>query len=299
MAGLSGRPVLCTETMNVLEQQIPLTRHGLDGKCWGLDIFPKYSEERARQASRWSHLPEAGGPVPKTKPRHDPLCVGAGVATLETNCHVCPVHHKPICWGCFENGLKLKECCKAHHNESDGAPVKMCREHRMTKCGTCRSVKKCCGYRHHTCKDHEQPTCESCLKNFPLEERRPWQCCKRGHHDGLPVGSVTTTLAMHSPCRGDVITQWRCVTAPAKLASGPSVSVPVQRRPSGNKLKRRVHGCDVAVSTSSASSRGSASSQTDAGSAEESLVKGSSAEHSEGAPLTRQPQKHADVRARR
>ncbi len=188
------------ETMKVLEDQLPLTRHGFNHECWGHDIFPAYHAERNQRALQWPVGVERQ--QPQTRER-DPLRIPEGTEPAPNGKHVCGPHQKTICGKCAASKSTLAECCDQHHHEGDGLAIRFCTQHRMTRCSNCSTLVKCCGYGHHVCLRHSKPTCASCLSLPDLKSRRPGRCCLRGHHEGEPIDHRTARVVRRKKKRAD------------------------------------------------------------------------------------------------
>ena len=154
--------------MRVLEDQLPRSRHGFNGECWGYDIFPKYSTDREKRAEKWPGA-EARH-VHKQLAVHDPTQVGPETVQAPKGKHVCAQHQKVKCDNCEKAKSSVKQCCEAHHKADSKLPTRYCEQHRMTKCGTCLDLYRCCGYGHHVCLSHSLKTCTLCLKLANIKE---------------------------------------------------------------------------------------------------------------------------------
>ncbi|KAJ9449774.1 hypothetical protein DIPPA_32221 [Diplonema papillatum] len=200
LTGYEMRPIFRggEETMGILETQLKASRHAFTGEAWGMDLFPTYGRERAERAARWAAFDDA---TEKKKGKKsavvggDPWLVPEGILRHEKwGERVCPGHQKVKCDVCKRRGKSVAWCCQAHHREGDGLAVKMCAEHRMTQCATCKTTAECCRNHHHRCLDHGMPTCDGCKKHADLRSRRPGHCCRKGHHRAAVArGEETTT----------------------------------------------------------------------------------------------------------
>ncbi|KAJ9458820.1 hypothetical protein DIPPA_04146 [Diplonema papillatum] len=181
----------------ILETQLKASRHAFTGEAWGMDLFPTYGRERAERAARWAAFDDA---TEKRKGKKsavvggDPWLVPEGIPRHEKwGERVCPGHQKVKCDVCKRRGKSVAWCCQAHHREGDGLAVKMCAEHRMTQCATCKTTAECCRNHHHRCLDHGMPTCDGCKKHADLRSRRPGHCCRKGHHRAAVARGEETT----------------------------------------------------------------------------------------------------------
>ncbi|KAJ9436815.1 Retrovirus-related Pol polyprotein from type-1 retrotransposable element R2 [Diplonema papillatum] len=199
LTGYEMRPIFRggEETMGILETQLKASRHAFTGEAWGMDLFPTYGRERAERAARWAAFDDT---TEKRKGKKsavvggDPWLVPEGIPRHEKwGERVCPGHQKVKCDVCKRRGKSVAWCCQAHHREGDGLAVKMCAEHRMTQCATCKTTAECCRNHHHRCLDHGMPTCDGCKKHADLRSRRPGHCCRKGHHRAAVARGEETT----------------------------------------------------------------------------------------------------------
>jgi hypothetical protein len=118
--------------------------------------------------------------VPRPQIPRRPALVAVCAEHQNSKCDECLAHPRP-------RFATLGRCCCLHHARSLPPMVDFCKLHRLGVCGSCgaagRSAQRCCGGGHHGCKTHQLPSCSLCRgSEFPLKERRPEQCCLRGHH---------------------------------------------------------------------------------------------------------------------
>lgn len=65
-------------------------------------------------------------------------------------CNACAKEKCAVCSGMRRNySLLVDQCCQLHHRPDDGLRVQCCREHRLTRCGTCPNAEVCCALGHH------------------------------------------------------------------------------------------------------------------------------------------------------
>ncbi|KAJ9471423.1 hypothetical protein DIPPA_05193 [Diplonema papillatum] len=155
--GYEMRPIFRggEETMGVLETQCLKA----SGEAWGMDLFPTHGRERAERAARWTAFDDT---TEKKKGKKSAVVGGDPWLVPE---------------GIPGQGER-----------------KMCAEHRMTQCTTCKTTTECCRNHHHRCLDHEMPTCDSCKKHADLGSRRRGHCCREGHHRAAVArGEESTT----------------------------------------------------------------------------------------------------------
>ena len=224
-AGISHRPILAggaaTEAaLRTMQQYAPhryYARHGLSATAatkWEA-AEPEY-DAGARQAAaaRWAAaapasasalagarrqrgqtLEERCGPPDAAALDADPMVVPAEAQWRGRLENACAKHSRgkcPRCCASTQDALKVEQCCRMHHPELAGPLLMdMCVAHRMSACGQCtwsihNSANTCCRVGHHRCNRHGQPACAGCQARPRLQDRRPCQCCKRGHHAGLP-----------------------------------------------------------------------------------------------------------------
>eukprot|EP01064_Diplonema_japonicum_P020019 TRINITY_DN2902_c0_g1_i1.p1 TRINITY_DN2902_c0_g1~~TRINITY_DN2902_c0_g1_i1.p1 ORF type:complete len:648 (+),score=123.88 TRINITY_DN2902_c0_g1_i1:2632-4575(+) len=160
----------------------------LAGTTWGTGLYPEYPETDHSE-QHWADLVERLEGREDEGAVQDPVYCPPGVLTFTgthwTGSTTCRRHRKPKCDRCGnapkKAAITLDACCRAHHHEADGLPVRVCEAHSMTVCGKCSSLVRCCK-KHHVCKRHAERTCSICKEGTELADRLPSACCAKGHH---------------------------------------------------------------------------------------------------------------------
>jgi len=211
LVGFGPRPkFLAAATPSVLLRLLPTGAQATTLRMpWGTNISVTYRVP-LHEADADAAEPDAGVPalpaqhqqygrcdpvhIPRDQP-HGVVMTAGGNPIRRT----CLGHNLAPCRVCRNEIIRspqhrrrelIEHCCAAHHRtEANRAtmPADICAKHRMTKCGTCRSMHRCCQeLKHHVCAAHNLRTCDACL-NLPgdIKFRRPGACCGKGHHDLL------------------------------------------------------------------------------------------------------------------
>ncbi|KAJ9449075.1 hypothetical protein DIPPA_30904 [Diplonema papillatum] len=183
--------------MEMLETQLTTARHKFNGEAWGMDlfIFSRRTEMEGRivrRNGRYSTTLRRRGKA-RNRQSSEGICGTCRKGFPDTKSGVSE-HEKVKCDACKRRGKSVAWCCEAHHKEDDGLAVKVCAQHRLTQCATCKTIAECCRNGHHRCLDHGMPTCAHCSRLADLRSRRPKLCCRKGHHRAAVArGKESTT----------------------------------------------------------------------------------------------------------